>query len=45
MLSYSYIGIAICNSLYPLTKEVAKFIAPHIDADQLYDFFQKNILI
>ncbi|MCG3566526.1 MAG: HAD family hydrolase [Candidatus Phytoplasma australasiaticum] len=45
MLSYADIGIAMGNSLYPRTKEVAKFIAPHIDSDQLYDFFQKNILI
>ncbi|MDO8057344.1 HAD-IIB family hydrolase [Candidatus Phytoplasma gossypii] len=45
MLSYADIGIAMGNSLYPRTKEVAKFIAPHIDSDQLYDFFKKNILI
>ncbi|MDO7983490.1 MAG: HAD family hydrolase [Pigeon pea little leaf phytoplasma] len=45
MLSYADIGIAMGNSLYPRTKEVAKFIAPHIDSDQLYDFFKKNIFI
>src|SRR5690606_24382025 len=45
MIEMADIGIAIGNSGFDELKEKADFIAPHIEQDQLYDFFKSIKLI
>jgi peptidyl-prolyl cis-trans isomerase B (cyclophilin B) len=46
MIMNANIGIAMENSRIELIKEKAHYIAPHIDKDQLFDFFKSlNILL
>lgn len=45
MIEMADIGIAMANSRFNELKEKADLIAPHIDEDQLYDFFKKNNII
>ncbi|MFU8793268.1 MAG: HAD family hydrolase [Acholeplasmataceae bacterium] len=45
MIEVADIGIAMGNSISSILKEKADLIAPHIEADQLYEFFEKNELI
>lgn len=45
MIQMADIGIVMSNSRFDELKEKADLIAPHIDEDQLYDFFKKNNII
>lgn len=45
MIEVADVGIAMGNSISPILKEKADLVAPHIEADQLYDFFEENNLI
>lgn len=42
MIEIADIGIAMDNSGFPILKEKAQFIAPHIDKNELYEFFVKH---
>jgi len=45
MIEIANIGIAMGNSRFSKLKEKADYVAPHIDDDQLYDFFKSIELI
>lgn len=45
MIELADIGIAMDNSRFDELKEKADFIAPHVDRDQLYDFFKEIKII
>ena len=45
MIEMADIGIAMDNTRFSELKEKADFIAPHIEADQLYDFFKSINLV
>jgi peptidyl-prolyl cis-trans isomerase B (cyclophilin B) len=45
MIEIADIGIAMGNTRFEQLKEKADYLAPHIDEDQLYDFFKKIQII
>lgn len=45
MIRMADVGIAMENTGYPELKKAADLIAPHIETDQLYDFFKENHLL
>lgn len=45
MIEMADIGIAMSNSRFTELKEKADYIAPHVDSNQLYDFFKKLNII
>jgi hydroxymethylpyrimidine pyrophosphatase-like HAD family hydrolase len=45
MIEMADIGIAMDNTRFSELKEKADFIAPHIEADQLYEFFKSINLV
>lgn len=45
MIELADIGIAMNNSRFSELKEKADYIAPHVDDNQLYDFFKNNKII
>ncbi|MDY0277465.1 MAG: Cof-type HAD-IIB family hydrolase [Acholeplasma sp.] len=45
MIEIADIGIAMENSRFDELKEKADYVAPHVDDNQLYDFFKKINLI
>lgn len=45
MIEISDIGIAMENSGFKKLKEKATYVAPHIDSDELYNFFKEIKLI
>ncbi|VEU80480.1 HAD-IIB family hydrolase [Haploplasma axanthum] len=45
MIKLADIGIAMGNSGFPELKEKANYVAPHIDSNQLYDFFKELKII
>ncbi|MEZ0180143.1 HAD-IIB family hydrolase ['Camptotheca acuminata' phytoplasma] len=45
MVKYADVGIGLANSDYDDLKNNAQFVAPHVEEDKLYDFFEKNNLL